>query len=453
MKYLAILKDSLREALDSKIIYVMLGISAFAILIVASMSFTPGPADDLLRRVGPDFPHGFDVEVEAGPNPAREQKFSFQLRYEGHKVLNGSENSPDAEILARYQVPALDHFWLLKIQRDPEVLRSAVERRLNRWEKQEIFQIQEVRVVGLEKAPINKLPDIDKEWVGGIIEANFQVEVHLKPAPSVRRVWPHEVHILFGAIPLGDGAPLGEVLFGISFLVLRIGAWIAILIGVIITAFFIPNMLRKGTIDLLLVKPIHRWALLFYKYLGGLVFIFLNTAFVIGGIWLVLGLRSGIWANGFLLTIFGITFFFAILYAVSTLFAVLTQSAVVSILVTCGAWFLFFIVGILYQEAEMRRNHPEMFGKRREADAEQREESGFFKFVRVVHAVVPRTGDLTVLMTRSAAEDFLTAKVAQDHPIIRFQPEVNWTESLAVSGIFIALMLTLSCWWFATRDY
>ena len=38
-----------------------------------------------------------------------------------------------------------------------------------------------------------------------------------------------------------------------------IGAWVALLTGVIITSFFVPNMLRKGTVDLLLVKPIQRW--------------------------------------------------------------------------------------------------------------------------------------------------------------------------------------------------
>ena len=56
-------------------------------------------------------------------------------------------------------------------------------------------------------------------------------------------------------------------------------------------------MLRKGTVDMLVVKPIHRVALLLYKYIGGLTFIFLNTVVAIGGVWLALGLRSGIWAD------------------------------------------------------------------------------------------------------------------------------------------------------------
>src|SRR5260370_37088846 len=99
-----------------------------------------------------------------------------------------------------------------------------------------------------------------------------------------------------------------------------LGAPIALLVSVVRAVFSIPNMLRKGTVDLLLVKPIRRPTLLLYKYVGGLTFIFLNTALAVGGVWLVLSLRSGVWAPGFLMSIPLITFYFAILYSLSTLF-------------------------------------------------------------------------------------------------------------------------------------
>jgi ABC-type transport system involved in multi-copper enzyme maturation permease subunit len=233
-----------------------------------------------------------------------------------------------------------------------------------------------------------------------------------------------------------------------SSIVLGIGGWVAILVGVILTAFFIPNMLRKGTVDLLLVKPISRWALLFYKYVGGLTFIFVNTAVTVIGIWLALGLRSGIWANGFLLTIFIITFFFAVLYAVSTLFGVLTRSAIVAILMTCGAWFLFFIVGTIFQVFEVQRQIEE------DDDLPQEErwsQNAFGSVVRAVHFVTPRTSDLNQLMNRLLLSDFLTGSLTEQVSSIRLS--INWGESLTVSGVFIALMLGLSCWWFATKDY
>src|SRR5206468_8438975 len=121
-----------------------------------------------------------------------------------------------------------------------------------------------------------------------------------------------------------------------------------------------------------------------FKYVGGLTFVFLNTAYAVGGIWLVMGLRSGIWSSGFLLTIPAITFYFAILYAVSTLAAVVTRSAIVAILVTVGFWFTMYLVGLVYtgldmmkKEAEMQRQIPEWV----------------FTTADVAHAVLPRTSD------------------------------------------------------------
>ena len=49
MKYLAILKDSLREALDSKVLYFTVGLSCLVIAAVASISYRPQPAEQGLR--------------------------------------------------------------------------------------------------------------------------------------------------------------------------------------------------------------------------------------------------------------------------------------------------------------------------------------------------------------------------------------------------------------------
>src|SRR5205807_6715264 len=134
--------------------------------------------------------------------------------------------------------------------------------------------------------------------------------------------WPHQPSLFFGAVPLTSAAqfPLGlQIWFIEDRLVNAWGGWVAIIVSIVLTAFFIPNMLRKGTVDLLLVKPIHRSTLLVYKYIGGLVFMFLNTAFVVAGIWLILGLRTGIWGPGFLASTGVLTFQFALYDAISTL--------------------------------------------------------------------------------------------------------------------------------------
>jgi ABC-type transport system involved in multi-copper enzyme maturation permease subunit len=271
--------------------------------------------------------------------------------------------------------------------------------------------------------------------------------VKTQPTTVTLRLWPHEISIFFGALPIGT-APLGFQLYIImGALVSGLGGWVIILVSVIITAFFIPNMLRKGTVDLLLVKPIHRWALLLYKYTGGLLFILLNTAVAVCGFWLVLGLRSGIWANSFLLSIFVYTFFFAVLYSVSTLFGVLTRSPIVSILLTLFVWFVFFIVGALYQFTDKQS----IVEARTGAQPEAAWIPTFRTVVKVVHFVLPRTSDLSTLQSRFLLSDLLTANEVS---AAKLDPgSITWSESLGVSGAFIALMLGCSCWWFATRDY
>src|SRR5262249_44606548 len=86
------------------------------------------------------------------------------------------------------------------------------------------------------------------------------VEIEARTAPSrlTRRLWLFHFSILFGAVSLPFmSGPLAGQLYGIeNILVNSLGATVALLVSVIITAFFVPNMLRKGTIDLLLVKPI-----------------------------------------------------------------------------------------------------------------------------------------------------------------------------------------------------
>jgi ABC-type transport system involved in multi-copper enzyme maturation permease subunit len=272
-------------------------------------------------------------------------------------------------------------------------------------------------------------------------------EVETGPTEATRRLWLCEPVLVFGALPLRFDAPLGVQLFVIAHSVISLGSWVAILVSVIITAFFIPNMLSKGTIDLILVKPIRRWSILCFKYLGGLTFIFLNTAFAILGIWLALGLRSGIWANSFLLMIFVLTFFFAILYAVSTLAGVVTRSAVVAIVVTLAAWFAFFLVGKVYLLFDARAKYEE----KHKVPASERWNESLVSTASFLHTITPRTSDLDVLGDRILLNDFLAGDIRQ--AVGQGKSSVSWGESLTVSGIFVALMLVLSCWWFATKDY
>ena len=50
MKYLGILKDSLREAIDTKVFPVTVALSCLVVVLVGSVSYRPVPAEEQFRR-------------------------------------------------------------------------------------------------------------------------------------------------------------------------------------------------------------------------------------------------------------------------------------------------------------------------------------------------------------------------------------------------------------------
>jgi ABC-type transport system involved in multi-copper enzyme maturation permease subunit len=422
MKFLAILKDSTREAIDTKVFYVTLGLSAFLLLLVASVSFRPLTVQEQAEQTARLFnfaTKGFGHRTGAAPD--------FQIE-NFHKT--GTEPEPwkgtyRFDLVARLPEGAVAGKDNDRFARDQ--LRRFLK---DRFYRHEIVELEEV----------------DRTDPRAI---RYPVRIEGSKIDNIRD-WDYEPSILF-AIPMSffPTSLNGAVYWIEDRLVNRFGAWIGILAGVVITAFFIPNMLRKGTIDLLLAKPVKRWSLLLYKYVGGLSFVFLNTFFVVLGLWLVLGVRSGIWAPGFLISIFAITFFFAILYSVSTFFAVLTRSPIVAILMTVVVWLFLFVVGMVHQFLDSQRQ----FEKQTDAGlTEPISDKWWAKAIDGVHFVLPRANDLDVLTTQFISRSLLTEAERKSRGI-NDAITLSWAESLTVSILFVAVLLGLSCWRFTVKDY
>ncbi|CAN5346924.1 hypothetical protein BH10PLA2_BH10PLA2_32080 [soil metagenome] len=423
MKFLAILRDSLREAVDTKVFYMTLGLSTFLLLLVASVSFRP-----------------LTVEEEA-----QQTARLFNLVTSG--LVHRSPNLPEFSVEKFVQTGGATEPWngtyrFDFVARLPEGADATKA-------KDGLGRAQLSRFLRDRFETRHKVVEIDTPDVSNPRAVRYPVHIEGSKVDDIRG-WDHEPSVLF-AIPMPFfSSSLNSAVYWIEDrLVNRYGAWIGILAGVVITAFFIPNMLRKGTIDLLLAKPIPRWSLLLYKYIGGLSFVFLNASFVIVGLWVVLGLRSGIWAPGFLVAIFGITFFFAILYAVSTFFAVLTRSPIVSILMTVVVWAFLFAVGLIFQFIDGRR-HAEITPEAAVADAIS--DTWWAKTIQVVHFVLPRTHDLDVLTTHFIANSLLSESERKAQGI-NSAISLSWMESLTVSAVFVAVLLSLSCWRFSVKDY
>jgi ABC-type transport system involved in multi-copper enzyme maturation permease subunit len=444
MKFVAVLKDSFREALDSKVLYVMVGLSLVVILLVGCIGYRPLAGDEALADMVTEF-YRFDPFHHQRPDDgwvlnhatvrdvrrlddaalpyAGEYQFTFESTWNhwGPKLEVKDDAHDEAKNPAEVEAD--------RAAKEPGNLTAFAEE----FAKTK-FELHDLKILS-----IKPLPDQSTAK-----RAVFDIQARGKGVP---KSWPHRLSFFFGAFEPSGASPLGRVLYGIeNTLVNGWGAWLAILVSIIITAFFIPNMLHKGTIDLLLAKPIGRGRLLLYKYVGGLTFMFVNSAVAVTGIWFVLGLRSGVWAPGLLLSIFVLTFFFAVLYSISTLIAVLTRSAVVAILISCLSWFVFFAIGNLYFFVELTEKAPAM--------GQMPKLPGWaVTTARAIHAVTPRTSDLDYLTNRVLTESLLGEAETSRNPVLAVLPEFSWGESVTVNLLFIAAMLGLAIWRFARRDY
>ncbi len=443
MNFLAILKDSFREAIDSKVLYVMLGVSLLVILLVGSISYRPMPAAEAFpamvqdfndrnpfehhrQRKGLSFGSGAVSDLRQIDQAAQPFRGEYQFTFEGRWHANDHGFAPQIAIDNPEIAEAPKNDADPEKADDPMELTPAIA---------EAFVKKQFELRGLEVLSIKLLADKATPT-----SQSFDISVRGK---GDGRSWLHKCAILFGAIDFPIPGTLGGIVYYIeNKLINGVGAWIALLVSIIITAFFIPNMLHKGTIDLLLAKPIGRVPLLLYKYVGGLSFMFVNSAVAVGGMWLVLGVRSGIWEPAFLLSIFVLTFYFAVLYAVSALLGVLTRSAVIAILLSCLTWFVFVIIAYTNSFCETAKKVPAM----------PQPPTWLSTTAHVVHAVTPRTTDLENMIQQLLSRSLLSdAQIHRDG--LDVAPEYTWSESLGVSSLFIAVMLALACWRFWVKDY
>jgi ABC-type transport system involved in multi-copper enzyme maturation permease subunit len=525
-KYLAIMKDSLRETIDSKVFYLVLVISVLAVFAMATLSLEPNSPKEGLQNLAKRFPDGAmeadlpvigkvkvteptteytiqdlkgaddnkkpwdseyqftlqsrDVaplggrsailvyilqkeereEREKGMPAGRKSRWRqlndeigeeaqrIQEREENKKREGPARNQRMLEELRAFMAKRLEKELIsLKPEEMEEFVREQLENQGN-WKVKEVKYLDlppEEKVIQIERrvvVPVEGEKEVrtKTEKVDGEVN-KFAVTVVSRD--GTYRVWPHKMSFLFGAMPLGNDWKPGWIVYYIShYGVGWVGAPVIMLLSCIITAFYLPNMLRKGTIDLLLAKPISRVSLMCYKYIGGLTFMFINTSVLIVGLWIALGVRSGIWELAFLWIIPVLTFEFALFYALSCLAAVLTRSPIVCILSCVLLWGLLFGIGLGYRAA-----------KAAEALKGDVVPTWVFTTAEVAHVAMPhyvdcdQLTDKTLKITLTSPSEGELKRINEDYKAF------NWPETLLITSIYIVLLVGLTTWRFWAKDY
>lgn len=188
---------------------------------------------------------------------------------------------------------------------------------------------------------------------------------------------------------------------------------------IVLVSSFIPSMLEKGNIDLLISKPISRAEIILGKFIATVFIVFCILAYLIGCIWLMVSIKTGVWHAPFLYSIIGFTIIFAVLYSLVLLVGLVSQSTIISILVNV---LLFFpITGLL--------SGREQFYTFITSSVVQ-------FFIDFFYYILPKPWDM----------HDITLKLIAGQPVESWQPVLT-------SLLFMVTMLTLSIYYFKKKDY
>jgi ABC-type transport system involved in multi-copper enzyme maturation permease subunit len=155
----------------------------------------------------------------------------------------------------------------------------------------------------------------------------------------------------FNTNVLIQGKGISESINMLELMIISPLSGLCLLLSIFSCSSFIPSMLEKGNIDLLLSKPVSRTELLLGKYIGGLLVVFINILILILGVWLIIGVKFSYWNFAFLYSSLLITFTFAVLYSIIVLFGVITQGSMSGMM---SAYFIFIVLSPLLHAAKYK---------------------------------------------------------------------------------------------------
>ena len=448
--FVAMLLDAWREFLDAKILLLLLGLIGVLFAVALTGRIEPQPAGknylDLSARA-----MAADLE---GVDLSRESVASMTGRLNGSVVWIAKAEPLGADLPTGQ--------WNVELKRSFVPL---VAGPLTAEEVQARFG----RIADGQLWRVSKAEETSDALGRTVGMQSFQLTV--EPGADLRLLWPHQFSLFGDSLDLTPprGAPLGlEVLILQKLLTTGLGGSLLLLVSVVVTAAFVPNMIRKGTLELLLVRPLPRWVLLVMKYVGALVFVTVLLGLLVLAGWLITGILAGIWSPGILLALPSLILFFALLLAVSVCVGVLTRSAVAAMLVTVTYWAVLFIAGQMHNQVVESRLREENVGKLRPTSVvdslrgakPRREEplkAGRVPFHRTavgrvaegIYTVLPHTEDLDNLVDRQLMRDLA---VSGPFRALVERAEFSWSQAVGLSLVHTLAFLAVACAIFSSRD-
>ena len=145
----------------------------------------------------------------------------------------------------------------------------------------------------------------------------------------------------------GEDAPpltLSRVVVAVESVVAGVAYWIGILLALFASASLFPDLQSDGRVELLLSKPIGRLNVLLGHMLGVWSAIGILAVYLLGGVWVIMSLKTGVWNPRFLLSLLLVVGMFAVMYAAVMLMGVWTESTALGLIVSYGLIFVSMVL-------------------------------------------------------------------------------------------------------------
>lgn len=356
-KYLAVIKDSFREAFASRVFWLLL----IAITVVLALLA----------------PFGF-YEVKTTKLTDDDLRDPWELLDRIRKEGQTEQLSPARRV------------WTLMDEKYRTRLANAKLPNIDREQGNPFEAIGVFRDFRREMNKLIERPDfVDRDYWKGVpilpTEANVLLDRHRQKkltaaeiprfnrlmieagfSGMIRESPPTSVQWRYGWMDFGSPDPLtGEKIHKViqdkaAWVLKWLVGVVGVLVAILVTSPIIPQMFDQGSLHLLLSKPVSRWMLLVAKFVGGCAFILLSATYLIVGLWLILGVRFGIWESRLLLSIPIYLFVFTIYYSVSSLAGVIWRSPIVSVAMSVLFWLVCFVLGWalwIVNTAYLHKNH------------------------------------------------------------------------------------------------
>src|SRR5438270_6449225 len=183
MKYFAILKDSFREAIDTKVFYVMVGMSLFLTLLTATLSFKPQSPENLMKvLVVPLY-----VDDMTDMRPERLMHLAMEPDFRRYEVVRsepqeGHPEGPDSP----YRISLVAHCKTAaeadKLRELPGPVLERISQRFGVLDELKLADVKEARIAPAGAAGLPEKPPA----------TDVYFDVTVQPTPVARRLWPHE---------------------------------------------------------------------------------------------------------------------------------------------------------------------------------------------------------------------------------------------------------------------